>query len=63
MLGDVLERELFILSADFARASKTLGHLAAVLRRQREADSVSAVRGDGPNETDETGVAQPPLPF
>jgi len=41
---DALEREIFILSADFSRLSKTLALLAAELQRERSFARLAVVK-------------------
>ncbi len=68
MQWDALEREIFILSADFGRISKTLGALAAELQRERKWRTVRLMRAatdpDSPIkfETESGEPAQPVSP-
>ncbi len=50
MKWDALEREIYILSRDFASASKTLAALAAELQRERQFGSLGIMRAVTPLE-------------
>ncbi len=66
MKFDVVEREFYILGADFDRLAKSFRSLAMALRQERESGRVAPSRSDeapGPQDKDRPFESQTDLPF